>query len=509
MASLNRDTFVFVILLASAGVSLATRDFAATRLSAAGGGRKYIRDDVVISKKSKPSSGDDDEPILLPKPTSFGYLDVNKDKGSQMFYMYYEAQEAPAGSERVPIVLWLQGGPGCSSFFGMFYINGPYFVNDDLTLRENLGAWNRLYGTLFIEQPIGVGFSKKGSAAIPDNELDVAWDLYRALQAFYKANPSFQDRPLVVTGESYAGKYVPSIAHFILQASARANGFEHKLKHPRPLKEDVEPPVFTLGGLAIGNGFTDAESQTAVQAEVAWSMGLIDGAQRRVAEAIQAEVIELVRSKQWRAARNRSDELLHFIAGASGSATLEDVRRNTGYDSRNMGDAFLNQPHVRAFLGDVPRVEDYLWESCSPEVDRIMGHDVMKSVKNLVIDLLDYKPVLIYLGQWDAECGVASNDAWVSTLAWKGHGGFAEAPRDFWIVNGRIAGYWKKYGTLEQLVLRNTGHMVPHDNPLVGQLMLERWVETSVRGLPYNREKQTTQQDEEDAANPDQAEHST
>ncbi len=40
----------------------------------------------------------------------------------------------------------------------------PYFVNDDLTLRENLGAWNRLYGTLFIEQPIGVGFSKKGEA---------------------------------------------------------------------------------------------------------------------------------------------------------------------------------------------------------------------------------------------------------------------------------------------------------------------------------------------------------
>lgn len=56
----------------------------------------------------------------------------------------------------------LQGGPGCSSFFGMLYINGPYFVNDDLTLRHNLGSWNRIYGTLFIEQPIGVGFSQKG-----------------------------------------------------------------------------------------------------------------------------------------------------------------------------------------------------------------------------------------------------------------------------------------------------------------------------------------------------------
>lgn len=44
----------------------------------------------------------------------------------------------------------------------MLYINGPYFVNEDLTLRVNYGSWNRLYGMLFIEQPLGVGFSKTG-----------------------------------------------------------------------------------------------------------------------------------------------------------------------------------------------------------------------------------------------------------------------------------------------------------------------------------------------------------
>lgn len=181
MSSTYRALFVFGVLLASACSSLATRDVASeSRLSSAGEGRKYIRDNVV-SKKPKPASGDGDEPILLPKPTSFGYLDVNKGKGSKMYHMFYEAQEAPAGSSRVPIVLWLQvrgcghlrwhvcgtlpqrrsapalhqaseraqgitasrgadllsllflynhrndhlqGGPGCSSFFGMFYING-------------------------------------------------------------------------------------------------------------------------------------------------------------------------------------------------------------------------------------------------------------------------------------------------------------------------------------------------------------------------------------------------
>lgn len=51
---------------------------------------------------------------------------------------------------------------------------------------------------------------------------------------------------------------------------------------------------------------------------------------------------------------------------------------------------------------------------------------------------------------------------------------FPAPSRSFWMVNGRIGGYWKTYDTLDVLVLRNTGHMVPHDNPLVGQLMLER-----------------------------------
>lgn len=90
---------------------------------------------------------------------------------------------------------------------------------------------------LFIEQPIGTGFSVKGGTdRIPRNELSVARDLFLALQSFYRNSPSFANRPLVVTGESYAGKYVPSIAHYILQQTLNANGGPINLDHPRPIK---------------------------------------------------------------------------------------------------------------------------------------------------------------------------------------------------------------------------------------------------------------------------------
>jgi hypothetical protein len=202
---------------------------------------------------------------------------------------------------------------------------------------------------------------------------------------------------------------VPSAAHYILQAHARHNGYEASLNRRRALPDDVEAPAFRLGGAAIGNGFTDAVSQTMVQAEVAWSMGLIDTTQRKHAEAMQDEVVELVRNKQWRKARKLSDALLGYITNCSASGTLEDVRRcgfclfvsflegrggaggtaprtphcpstttgnalvfahNThnsdkGYDAEEATTGFLNLPHIKQRLGVPANVE---WVSCSPEV---------------------------------------------------------------------------------------------------------------------------------------------
>ena len=107
-----------------------------------------------------------------------------------------------------------------------------------------------------------------------------------------------------------------------------ANGYLSKLKHPRDMDgHSVEPPLFKLGGLAVGNGFTDAETQLAVQAEVAFNMGLIDLAQRRRVEAMQEETLALVRAKHSAAARTASDAVMAFITNASASASLEDIRR--------------------------------------------------------------------------------------------------------------------------------------------------------------------------------------
>lgn len=66
--------------------------------------------------------------------------------------------------------------------------------------------------------------------------------------------------------------------------------------------------------------------------------------------------------------------------------------RNLGYDGNSGTDLYLNQTHVKGHLGADMTIP---WVACSAEVDRIMGHDVMKSVKHLVVDVLEYHPVLL------------------------------------------------------------------------------------------------------------------
>jgi len=427
-------------------------------------------------------------------PTHSGYLPVRNGKDSAMYYMYFEADEPSPDLSTAPIILWLQGGPGCSSLFGAVYINGPWYVQPDLSLRENPGRWNKHYGVLYVDQPIGVGFSVAGSQPIPHEELTLAGDLYNMLQAFYRRHSGYQNRPLYVTGESYAGKYVPSLTHYIVQAQAITEGWVDRMKKTRDVPQDIEAPVFKLGGAAIGNGFTDAVEQTKVQGLVAFGMGMIDANQLGQAEQMQENILDLVKSEQWHEARVLSDQLMAFITNASSSASLEDIRRDKAYDADDLTAQYFNLPEVKANVG---ARADIKYVVCSKEVDGILGHDMMKSVSNLVPDILEFSHLLVYLGQFDAECGVASNEAWLNKLAWRGHTGFNTAKRHLWIApalppgqsgwkEGMVLGYHKSHMNLTQIVVRNAGHMVPHDRPEVSQLLLETWVESTRKGEGYD-----------------------
>ncbi|KAL4600889.1 hypothetical protein ACB092_11G232700 [Castanea dentata] len=159
-----------------------------------------------------------------------GYVTVDKSAGRALYYYFVEAHHS---KNSLPLLLWLNGGPGCSSFTGALVELGPFRVHSDgKTLYTNKFSWNYAANVLFLESPAGVGFSYSNTTSDYDKSGDsrTAADNYVFLVNWLERFPEYKDRDFYISGESYAGHYVPQLAHTILYHNKKANKTIIKLK---------------------------------------------------------------------------------------------------------------------------------------------------------------------------------------------------------------------------------------------------------------------------------------
>jgi hypothetical protein len=124
-----------------------------------------------------------------------GFVTVDAASDAHMFYWLFESLGEPA---KDPLVVWLQGGPGGSSLFGLFVENGPYKSSDDgATLARNPHSWHSNMTMLFVDNPVGVGFSHTNSTERYCKDEDcVGRDMVTFLKAFYEQHPQYRALPL-------------------------------------------------------------------------------------------------------------------------------------------------------------------------------------------------------------------------------------------------------------------------------------------------------------------------
>ncbi|KAF5175265.1 Carboxypeptidase [Thalictrum thalictroides] len=405
-------------------------------------------------------------------PTKTGYLPINSTSKSAIFYTYYEAQKPIYPLPQTPILIWLQGGPGCSSMFGNFYELGPWRVTSSYDkdhipiLKPNPGSWNNLFGLLFIDNPIGTGFSIASTTQeIPKDQETVGKHLFIAIRKFVTLNPSFNSRPIYITGESYAGKFVPAIGYYILHQNSKLR-----------LSQQVN-----LKGVAIGNGMTDPITQVATHAVIAYYIGLINEKQRLQLEEFQSAAVKFVQEGKWSNATDARRKVLSTLRKMTGLATLDDYRRKKPYRSV-LVDEFLANKEVKKALGFPISIN---WKRCNNTVADVLHEDVMKSVKFMVEELLKKTKVLLYQGQFDLRDGVATTEAWIKTLKWEGLEKFLNAERIVWTIKGMVAGYVQRWGSLSEVMVSDAGHYVPADQAVSSQAMIQDWV--LERGLYVNQ----------------------
>eukprot|EP00270_Netrium_digitus_P007592 TRINITY_DN2218_c0_g1_i3.p1 TRINITY_DN2218_c0_g1~~TRINITY_DN2218_c0_g1_i3.p1 ORF type:complete len:501 (+),score=69.35 TRINITY_DN2218_c0_g1_i3:86-1588(+) len=448
-------------------------------------------------------------------PTFAGYLNINETAGSKMYYAFYEAIKSERPVETTPIIIWLQGGPGCAGGVGNFYEMGPWLITEDLKMVRNDFSWSTHYGLLFFDSPVGTGFSiVLSDEDIPSDQAGVALHLYIALRQFFEMHPKFKLRPVYIAGESYAGKYIPSLAAllhgvakslggltvqqprreamemFVSQSkSERLSEIMNMKGNPLELAKGASDcrsliclPHINLAGLIIGNGLTAPDIQVRMHASVAFSFGLIDSNQKAEIERRASDAVAHVEKEEWVEAYHARADLLNWIQNVSGLPTMMDVRRRRKYHTLWNGteflSLFLNRPNVKSALS---AQANSTWVACSSHVLKRMSGDKMKSSRDVVNSLLKSNiPILLFQGQYDAQDGVASSEAWMQTLTYPGKPAFDASPREKWFVNGTFVGYQRTSGALTHVVVLDAGHYVSADQPERSQNMIEGWVEQQI-----------------------------
>ncbi|KAL8241163.1 hypothetical protein R6Q59_014518 [Mikania micrantha] len=366
-----------------------------------------------------------------------GYYQIEHSYAARMFYFFFESR----GHKTDPVVIWLTGGPGCSSELALFYENGPFKIEKNSSLVWNDYGWDQASNLLFVDQPTGTGFSYTSDKRdIRHDEQGVSDDLYDFLQAFFKEHPEYAKNDFFITGESYAGHYIPAFAARVHEGNKAKQGIHINLK-----------------GFAIGNGLTDPLVQYKAYTDYALDMGLIKESDytniNRKLPACET-AIKLCGTDgttACMAAYLACNSIFSSIKSIAGNINHYDIRKQCEgrlcYDFSDMED-LLSKKSVKEALG----VGDIDFVSCSSVVYQAMILDWMRNLEIGIPRLLeDGIKLLVYAGEYDLICNWLGNSRWVHAMEWSGQKEFVASVDAPFEVDGSEAGLLKSHGPLSFL----------------------------------------------------------
>uniref|UniRef100_A0A336M1Q6 Carboxypeptidase n=1 Tax=Culicoides sonorensis TaxID=179676 RepID=A0A336M1Q6_CULSO len=381
-----------------------------------------------------------------------GLFTVNKKYESNMFFWYFEAASDP---DNAPVLIWLQGGPGATSLFGLFTENGPFDVDENGNTVKRKYSWHLNHHLLYIDNPVGTGFSFTNSDdGYVQNEEEVAANLYETLRQFYILFPHLKSRPLFLSGESYAGKYVPAF------------GFAIDQKNEDPQKE----LVMNLQGMAIGNAWSDPVHQVQMGDRL-YQLGLIDSNTLKIFHDYEKRGIQMIKDEDYLGAFMLFDVLLDGDMTPSGSIMKNATGITFPYN-------YLAQREPKSYLSKL--ISNPMWRKAIHvgnltfnSNDGVNGNrvannlmlDVMKSVAPWTEYLLNKYRMVFYNGQLDLVCPYPQEVNHLKHLKFNDADKYKTAKRMIWKVDDDIAGYVKEAGNLVEVLVRDSGHMVPTDQP--------------------------------------------
>uniref|UniRef100_A0A4W5QEC5 Carboxypeptidase n=1 Tax=Hucho hucho TaxID=62062 RepID=A0A4W5QEC5_9TELE len=372
----------------------------------------------------------------LKSKESWGYVDVRE--GAHMFWWLYYADSPSASYSQLPLVMWLQGGPGGSGCgFGNFEEIGP--LDRDLEPRKN--SWVQYSSVLFVDNPVGTGFSYADTdEAFATDVATVASDMLVLLKQFFDKKEEFQSVPFYIFSESYGGKMAAAISLELTKSLLDDYGLREVSSAAEAVKQAVEQGQY-------------------LKATELWS----------VTESVVEQNTNGVNF--YNILTQDPDEKMTSVAGEGYLSLL--MRHHISPLHRQSLSQLMNGP-IRKKLGIIP--QNVTWGGQAEAVFSSMSGDFMRPVVDVVDQLLDAGVnVTVYNGQLDLIVDTMGQEQWVKQLKWVGLQSFSQmkwTALDDPAFPGVTGAFYKTYKNFSFYWILKAGHMIPSDQgPMALQML--------------------------------------
>ncbi|CAG7697360.1 unnamed protein product [Allacma fusca] len=420
----------------------------------------FIKSGELDKARARSEDNIDNSKLKTSKPVKSysGFLTVDEKTNSNLFFWFFPAQENP---EKAPVILYVNDAPGLSCLLSIFLETGPFVITENLELMDRNSSWTKFASMLYIDAPVGSGFSfaenDEGFAKSSDDE---AKEVYDALVQFFTIFKEFQPLDFHLAGSSYAGSFIPFIANKIDKENANA------------------AVKINLKGFFVNSPFLDISKQGDKFSDLYYSLGLVDETERKDIAALRNDfrtalekgdqikalsiVAELLDQKNSRMAKYTGFEELASALDSKAPAEYERF------------DKFLQTKEIQNYL----HVGLHQFLAVNAKTFAFFMKDFLTSHVDAMTELMnkDIK-VLLMAPQFNLAVPIEGIREVVNGLKWKGSDDFAKAPRKVWKVQNDVAGYVKQSGSFSFVVLRNAGSHAFYDQPVWTNDLVKRYLQ--------------------------------
>ncbi|XP_066329994.1 serine carboxypeptidase-like 2 isoform X2 [Miscanthus floridulus] len=425
----------------------------------------------------------------LPFYLETGYVGVDDDTRTELFYYFVESERSPRTD---PVLLWLTGGPRCTVFSGLAFEVGPIkFVLAPYTPHQsnlpqlvyNPYSWTQMASILFVDSPVGSGFSyARDPKGYDVGDYSSSLQIVTFLKQWFIDHPQYLSNTFYIGGDSYAGKVVPLIAQYI------SEGIEER-----------QQPRINLKGYLVGNPVTDSRFDENFVIPASHGFGIIS-------DQLYEAAVEHCKGDYVNPANKLCAEVLltinNLLSEIPKAHILYDVCPVAAPKPKYNGDSRrvlseesiqLNEPPDRPKLhcftygyylayywmnNDTTRDALGIKEGTVGEWIRCIkglpyANDLPSSIKyHLNLTTRGYR-ALVYSGDHDLMVPFLSTQAWIRSLNFS----IVDDWRA-WHLKGQAAGFTITYANnLTFATVKGGGHTTPEYQPEESFAMAQRWLD--------------------------------